>query len=182
LTTIESPRAFGSSANFELAVAWAVKALRVSDLVQRLRAGSAYCTDGMPCIRISRHRETEASSSRIIEARADIRNQPNDRRLSLPRPFLKEANMKLATIALAAFFAISGSLACAQTTQSGSSKPYTPSYDTSGKGHGPSGSGSSTSGGRDDSGDEGRDKMPEANAKVRPAPGKPDIPNAANQK
>jgi hypothetical protein len=50
------------------------------------------------------------------------------------------------------------------------------------KGHGPSGSGSSTSGGRDDSGDEGRDKMPEANAKVRPAPGKPDIPNAANQK
>jgi hypothetical protein len=32
----------------------------------------------------------------------------------------------------------------------------------------PSGSGTSTSGGRDDSGDQGRDKMPESNASVRP--------------
>ena len=89
---------------------------------------------------------------------------------------LKGDPMRLNNIALAALFAIS-------CLRSGSpSKPYMPSYDTSGKGKGPSGSGSSTSGGRDDSGDEGRDKMPEANAKVRPTPRKPDIPNAANQK
>jgi hypothetical protein len=31
-----------------------------------------------------------------------------------------------------------------------------------------SGSGTSTSGGRDDNGDQGRDKMPESNASVRP--------------
>jgi hypothetical protein len=31
-----------------------------------------------------------------------------------------------------------------------------------------SGSGTSTSGGRDDNGDQGRDKMPESNAGVRP--------------
>jgi hypothetical protein len=95
---------------------------------------------------------------------------------------LKGYPMKVTTITLAALFAVSGSLAFAQTTNPNSKTPYTPSYDTSGKGKGPSGSGSSTSGGRDDSGDEGRDKMPEADAKVKPTPGKPDIPNAANQK
>jgi len=100
-----------------------------------------------------------------------------------PVVFEGKSTVKITTIALAAFFALSGSFAYAQTNPGSSGKqPYTPSYDTSGKGHGPSGSGSSTSGGRDESGDEGRDKMPEANAKVRPTPGKPDIPNAANQK
>jgi hypothetical protein len=43
----------------------------------------------------------------------------------------------------------------------------------------PSASGTSTSGGRDDNGDQGRDKMPESNMKVAPVPGKPDIPNPA---
>ena len=33
---------------------------------------------------------------------------------------------------------------------------------------GPSGSGSSTSGGRDDNGDQGRDKMPDSDKNVRP--------------
>jgi hypothetical protein len=32
----------------------------------------------------------------------------------------------------------------------------------------PSGSGTSTSGGKDDNGDQGRDKMPESNQAVRP--------------
>jgi hypothetical protein len=40
-----------------------------------------------------------------------------------------------------------------------------------------SGSGTSTSGGKDANGDQGRDKMPQSNMKVNPAPGKPDIPS-----
>jgi len=44
-------------------------------------------------------------------------------------------------------------------------------------GSNPSGSGTSTSGGKDDNRDQGRDKMPESNMTVRPAPGKPDIPS-----
>ena len=42
-------------------------------------------------------------------------------------------------------------------------------------------SGTSTSGGKDYNGDGGRDKMPESNMSVRPSPGKPDVPNAANR-
>jgi hypothetical protein len=41
----------------------------------------------------------------------------------------------------------------------------------------PSGSGTSTSGGRDDNGNQGRDKMPESDMSVKPAPGKPNIPS-----
>jgi hypothetical protein len=41
----------------------------------------------------------------------------------------------------------------------------------------PSGSGTSTSGGRDDNGDQGRDKMPDSDMSVKPAPGKPNIPS-----
>src|SRR3954452_819413 len=44
-------------------------------------------------------------------------------------------------------------------------------------GSNPSGSGTSASGGKDDNRDQGRDKMPESNMTVRPAPGKPDIPS-----
>jgi hypothetical protein len=44
-------------------------------------------------------------------------------------------------------------------------------------GSNPSGSGTSTSGGKDDNRDQGRDKMPESNMTVKPAPGKPDIPS-----
>jgi hypothetical protein len=44
-----------------------------------------------------------------------------------------------------------------------------------------SGSGTSTSGGKDDNGDQGRGKMPESNMTVKPRTGKPNIPNAANR-
>ena len=44
-----------------------------------------------------------------------------------------------------------------------------------------SGSGTSSSGGNDYNGDQGRDKMPDSNMQVRPSPGKPDIPNPANR-
>ena len=52
---------------------------------------------------------------------------------------------------------------------------------TTGQSYNPSGSGTSTSGGKDDNGDQGRDKMPESNMAVKPSPGKPNIPNAANR-
>jgi hypothetical protein len=93
--------------------------------------------------------------------------------------------MKISNIALAATLALSGSLAYAQIKPGSPEKQPSssaPSYDTSGKGHTISGSGTSSSGGKDENGDEGRDKMPEASAKVKPTPGKPDIPNASNQK
>jgi hypothetical protein len=49
--------------------------------------------------------------------------------------------------------------------------------DTTGMSPSKSGSGTSTSGGRDANGDQGRDKMPESNMAVKSTPGKPDIPN-----
>jgi len=39
---------------------------------------------------------------------------------------------------------------------------------TTGQSSNPSGSGTSTSGGKDDNGDQGRDKMPESNTAVKP--------------
>jgi hypothetical protein len=54
--------------------------------------------------------------------------------------------------------------------------------DRSGRGPNKSGSGTSSSGGKDDNGDQGRDKMPESNSAVKPAPGKPDIPDPTNKK
>jgi hypothetical protein len=39
---------------------------------------------------------------------------------------------------------------------------------TTGRSKNPSGSGTSTSGGKDDNGDQGRDKMPESNMAVKP--------------
>ncbi len=88
--------------------------------------------------------------------------------------------MKLTTIVLAATFACSGTLAYAQTTRS--SPDLAPSAnstrDTSGMTpdtmHG---SGTSTSGGKDDNADQGRDKMPDSSNAVKPSPGKPDIPD-----
>jgi len=41
-------------------------------------------------------------------------------------------------------------------------------HDTTGRGYTRSGSGMSSSGGRDDNGDQGRDAMPESNNSVRP--------------
>jgi hypothetical protein len=93
--------------------------------------------------------------------------------------------MKLATIALAAAFALSGSFAYAQTKPGSPEKQPSssaPTYDTSGMGHSKSGSGTSTSGGSDANGDQGRDKMPQSDTAVKPAPGKPDIPDPTNKK
>jgi hypothetical protein len=91
--------------------------------------------------------------------------------------------MKANTIALAAIFVLSGNYLYAQGAVSTTGDPATSSQsakpDTTGMAPNKSGSGTSTSGGRDDNGDQGRDKMPESNMKVNPAPGKPDIPNPA---
>jgi hypothetical protein len=54
--------------------------------------------------------------------------------------------------------------------------------DRSGMSPSKSGSGTSTSGGKDANGDQGRDKMPESNSSVKPAAGKPDISDPTNKK
>ena len=97
---------------------------------------------------------------------------------------MKGKCMKISTMAAAAAFAFCGSLAYAQTNPVTPPQPRdtTPSYDTSGKGHSPSGSGTSTSGGKDENGDEGRDKMPQSNMNVKPSPGKPDIPDPSKSR
>jgi hypothetical protein len=93
----------------------------------------------------------------------------------------KEQAMKGHTIALAAIFALWGTSSYAQGTGSTTGDPAASSQnakpDTTGMAPNKSGSGTSTSGGRDDNGDQGRDKMPESSMKVHPVPGKPDIPN-----
>jgi hypothetical protein len=43
------------------------------------------------------------------------------------------------------------------------------------------GSGTSTSGGKDDNGDQGRDAMPASSNTVKPSPGKPNIPDPNNK-
>jgi hypothetical protein len=89
------------------------------------------------------------------------------------------------TVALITVFALSGPVVHAQNSAGspGTPRPAASSAssprDTTGMAPNKSGSGTSTSGGKDDNGDQGRDKMPESNMKVKPAPGKPDIPNPA---
>jgi hypothetical protein len=92
----------------------------------------------------------------------------------------------LATILLALFG--SYTFAVSQGTGQGSVKgdPAASSQnanpDRSGMSPTKSGSGTSTSGGKDDNGDQGRDKMPESNSAVKSSPGKPDIPDPTNKK
>ncbi len=85
--------------------------------------------------------------------------------------------MKLTTIAIGMAFLVSGSLASAQSDPGGpgtprpaatSASPKGPSYDTTGMAPNRSGSGTSTSGGSDANGDQGRDAMPESNKSVMP--------------
>jgi hypothetical protein len=84
--------------------------------------------------------------------------------------------MKALTIALASVFALSGTLAYAQGGASGAgstkgdpaASSQNPRTDTSGMSGSKSGSGSSTSGGLDANGDQGRDKMPDSSQGVRP--------------
>jgi hypothetical protein len=82
--------------------------------------------------------------------------------------------MKLSAIFLAAVFALSGSLAYAQSSPGGPGTPRpaassaSKSSDTSGMAPNKSGSGTSTSGGSDANGDQGRDTMPNSSKPVMP--------------
>jgi hypothetical protein len=90
--------------------------------------------------------------------------------------------MKLLKCGLASILALTSTLAFAQTMTPGGSSEQTAksrtgdpaassansSGDTTGMNSSRSGSGSSTSGGRDDNGDQGRDKMPDSSIDVRP--------------
>jgi hypothetical protein len=87
--------------------------------------------------------------------------------------------MKLAALVAASALVLSSQLALGQNTggQAGASgvrgsitgdpAASTPTTGSSAKAN-PSGSGTSSSGGKDDNGDQGRDKMPESNMQVKP--------------
>ena len=82
--------------------------------------------------------------------------------------------MKLTTITVAAAFVLSGPIAFAQSDPGspGTPRPAATSAsktrDTPGMAPNRSGSGTSTSGGRDANGDQGRDTMPDSNKSVMP--------------
>ena len=82
--------------------------------------------------------------------------------------------MILITIAVATAFVLSGPIAFAQSDPGGPGTPRPASssaskkQDTTGMAPNCSGSGTSTSGGRDDNGDQGRDTMPDSNKSVMP--------------
>jgi hypothetical protein len=98
--------------------------------------------------------------------------------------------MKAHIIFLAAVLVLSGTAVYAQgnaagqgaTTGDPAASSQNANPDRSGMSPTKSGSGTSTSGGKDDNGDQGRDKMPQSNTAVRPVPGKPDIPDPTNKK
>jgi hypothetical protein len=95
--------------------------------------------------------------------------------------------MKVSAIGLATCFALIGHGSFAQgapvvALQDPAASSQNANPDRSGMSPNKSGSGTSTSGGKDANGDQGRDKMPESNSSVRPAPGKPDIPDPTNKK
>jgi hypothetical protein len=60
-----------------------------------------------------------------------------------------------------------------------SANPKADAQGTTGRTSSRSGSGTSASGGKDENGDQGRDKAPESNMTVRERPDKPNIPNPA---
>jgi hypothetical protein len=84
--------------------------------------------------------------------------------------------MKLTAITMAVAFLVSGPLAFAQSTPGGPGTPRPAassasskgSSDTTGMAPNKSGSGTSTSGGRDANGDQGRDTMPNSDKSVMP--------------
>jgi hypothetical protein len=97
-----------------------------------------------------------------------------------------EQPMKISAIGLAACLALMSTVSFAQNgkpsgqgavTGNPAASSQNANRDTTGMSFNKSGSGTSTSGGSDANGDQGRDKMPESNMKVKPSPGKPDIPN-----
>jgi hypothetical protein len=88
--------------------------------------------------------------------------------------------MKIQTLALAAAIAFAGTAtthAQVSTTGDPAANSQNSKKDTTGLGPSRSGSGTSTSGGRDDNGDQGRDRMPASNMDVKEQPGKPNIAN-----
>ena len=93
-------------------------------------------------------------------------------------------------LALAVAISLAGTSVYAQGNPSGpgstagdpAASSQNANRDQTGMSPSQSGSGTSTSGGKDDNLDQGRDKMPESNMAVRPAPGKPDIPNPGIKK
>jgi hypothetical protein len=83
--------------------------------------------------------------------------------------------MKLTAIVFATAFMLSGPLASAQSSPGGPGTPRPAAssenshqYDTTGMAPNKSGSGTSTSGGRDANGDQGRDTMPNSSKSVKP--------------
>jgi hypothetical protein len=82
--------------------------------------------------------------------------------------------MKLTVIALASAFMLSGPVAFAQSNPGAPGTPRpaassaSPKPDTTGMAPNKSGSGTSTSGGSDANGDQGRDAMPNSNRSVIP--------------
>lgn len=82
--------------------------------------------------------------------------------------------MKISAIGLATCFALLATAATAQTSGQGSTSgdPAASSQnakpDTTGMTPNKSGSGTSTSGGKDANGDQGRDKMPDSSKSVKP--------------
>lgn len=89
----------------------------------------------------------------------------------------KELTMKFRTLALASLLALTTTLASAQTKPTGtitgdpaasSGNSKSSIGDTTGMAPSKSGSGTSTSGGSDANGDQGRDKMPDSSIGVRP--------------
>jgi hypothetical protein len=91
-------------------------------------------------------------------------------------PFTHEGkfNMKLTTIVLVTALVSSGPLAFAQSSPGGPDTPRpaassaSQKHDTTGMAPNRSGSGTSTSGGSDANGDQGRDTMPNSNRSVMP--------------
>jgi hypothetical protein len=88
--------------------------------------------------------------------------------------------MRLTVLAAAAVLALSGNLAFAQAAggsgrgsttgdpaASSATRETSPTTGSAMKSN-PSGSGTSTSGGKDDNGDQGRDRMPESSKDVKP--------------
>lgn len=94
--------------------------------------------------------------------------------------------MKFSAIGLALYFALLTAPVAAQsggpsgqgsTTGDPAARSQNAKPDPTGMAPNKSGSGTSTSGGKDDNGDQGRDRMPDSDMSVKPSPGKPHIPN-----
>jgi hypothetical protein len=145
---------------------------------------------GNPLVHISDHKRRKtiaaaASTLMCVLAATDCVEDGLEPRHSLWLIIVngEQQIMKVSTIGLAICLALMSTASVAQNNKASgvtgdpaaSSQNANP--DTTGMSSNKSGNGTSTSGGSDANGDQGRDKMPESNMKVKPSPGKPDIPN-----